>query len=1254
MRKTLQRAMSLVLLAILGVTAGWAQSTLPYSVDFQEGMGDWTAIDKSTTPDTTWTYTTGLYSAAAQTWKKLVVLKHDAVCPHNDYLVSPAFELKKGKRYSFAVTGQRRGYALLGAEIGKSSTDMSANEQISADISGDLHSYYYGYMDYNGTSYVSTATVEYSPEEDGTYYFSLHAYSTGSENDDSNYFYLTGAAVETVGGEGPVDLPYSTTFETAPKYWTALDASEVAYRTWAWGDFYDYATSTTHYGMVNTYDGDYAWNDYYISPEFTLEAGKNYKVKTRAWKNSDPSDFNLALMIGTSVTDASTFSKIADIEMQYNYDADKTDDHVFTVKESGNYRVAYLATTTTTTNQKIALDYFDIEETTDPVDVTPTDLPYEITFNSTNDVWTTIDNSATPGTTWAFNDSWGDDGFCLSGSWTAIPSYCIVQDKGVADDYYVSPAFKLEAGKTYTVKTYTGQMYDPSHNAALSIEYGKSSTDASAFTKISDIAMESASVQYANSYDVTPEADGIYYFAYHMKQNDSESDYKGYAYNYVFSFGIGEKTSGGDEPSEEDVVEVPYSITFDSYEKTATWTAIDNSTEKDIYSWQHNDYAYYDSDTRTNVPGAAFTGDWAAAANDYFVSPAMTLEAGKTYKFSANTMLRTEDSNMILSFVYGTSKTDAATFSEVGAIASGTTYDAARADEATFTVPATGNYYVGILGKSPESATTQSDWQKSQAAIFNFAVEEVVLPEDTLDVPYSLTFTAENVGTWKSFNNAESSEANKWAWDATGYQEKDADGNNVGDPHPSVRITTDATNSINACFYSPALRLKEGKTYNVSFKVRAPKDNEMAVQYVYTKDRTQTYPSNIDYNYNIPTAFEAKDSVYSVEITKDGIYYFGVKTQTWQAGNELDLNFFSFSIEEAAPAQEDTTVALPYSIDFTQYEKKENEWGYEEAVDPSTAWTMLDRSESVSSTWRWSTWGYTEYDENWQVVGETHPALGFNSDWNTDANDYAVSPAFELKAGRTYGVTANVTVNRTCLEAATTKLSLEVGTEKKLSSSYKEFATIKLHTEYDSAISDSVYTFTVEEDGKYYVALHIQDEKGENAYGYMMQFAISDITPAAPAAATDLTATAVEADKAIHVAWTNPTTDADGNALEVSETKKLDIQVYLDDELVKTVSYTEAKATDECDVVPATYEGEHKVKLVAVYNGMESEPVETTINIVVDGINGVTNIPAGANVTVRTLGGAVVGNSMSALAKGTYIVTVREANGNTKSFKITK
>ena len=41
------------------------------------------------------------------------------------------------------------------------------------------------------------------------------------------------------------------------------------------------------------------------------------------------------------------------------------------------------------------------------------ELPYSISFNSTNDVWTNIDASGNSGTPWFFNADWGSDGFAL-------------------------------------------------------------------------------------------------------------------------------------------------------------------------------------------------------------------------------------------------------------------------------------------------------------------------------------------------------------------------------------------------------------------------------------------------------------------------------------------------------------------------------------------------------------------------------------------------------------------------------------------------------------------------------------------------------------------------------------------------------------------------------------------------------------------------------------------------------------------------
>ena len=47
-------------------------------------------------------------------------------------------------------------------------------------------------------------------------------------------------------------------------------------------------------------------------------------------------------------------------------------------------------------------------------------------------------------------------------------------------------------------------------------------------------------------------------------------------------------------------------------------------------------------------------------------------------------------------------------------------------------------------------------------------------------------------------------------------------------------------------------------------------------------------------------------------------------------------------------------------------------------------------------------------------------------------------------------------------------------------------------------------------------------------------------------------------------------------------------------------------------------------------------------------------VPADAKVSVHTLSGVAVGNNLSTLGKGTYIVTMKRADGTMKTVKVTK
>lgn len=692
------------------------------------------------------------------------------------------------------------------------------------------------------------------------------------------------------------------------------------------------------------------------------------------------------------------------------------------------------------------------------------ELPYSISFNSTNDVWTNIDASGNSGTPWFFNADWGSDGFCPPGSWTAIPSYCMKTSVSGANAYYVSPAFDLKKDKTYTVKVNTGRMYFT--KAQLSLEYGKSATDASAFTTVSDIQMPETSVQYDNSYDVNVTEDGAYYFAFHGVGTFASSSNE---YVYAFSFDIAEKTGGEtpdpvDPPAVDQDGTLPYDMTFDSAEKFATWTTLDNS----------------------DTPGVT----WAYTASDFAGKPAA---------------------------------------------------------------------HMGVDAKSGTC-----DW-----------------------------------------------------------------------------------------LVSPRFELKEGKSYTITMDAASGEGNTMDLMLDYFVGGKEIGKQlSIDYiGSKLPAKVGESGEVknkWILNVTKDDVYQIAFRALGHTPNTTTDaISIYSVQIVENAEGEPDAPAALPYATSFAEEKGAEG-------------WTAMDRSGNVSSTWSWNSWGYQEYGSDWNPVGDQHPCVGFSSDWGTNANDYWISPLFKLEPGKTYVAKAHTAVNRTCLEAATTSLTMKLGTNKKVQGSFdKTLGIFELNTVYDR--DPSTFEFTVEKAGNYYVAFHISDATGENAYGYIFDFSLAEKgsgepeVPVATEAATGFAAAELTAEKSVALTWTNPTKDVDGKDLPADAL--LTVKVYEGEEVVKVFEnqapgsagkYTQVY-TDE------TFAGEHNYKVVVVYKDKESEAATTslTVKVVVDAINGVM-VPADAKVSVHTLSGVAVGNNLSTLGKGTYIVRVKTADGAVKTMKIAK
>lgn len=269
-----------------------------------------------------------------------------------------------------------------------------------------------------------------------------------------------------------------------------------------------------------------------------------------------------------------------------------------------------------------------------------------------------------------------------------------------------------------------------------------------------------------------------------------------------------------------------------------------------------------------------------------------------------------------------------------------------------------------------------------------------------------------------------------------------------------------------------------------------------------------------------------------------------------------------------------------------------------------------------------------------------------------------MSPAFALEAGKTYVAKAHTANNRSCVESGTTSFTMKLGTNRKVQGSFdKTLGTIELSTVYDR--DPSTFEFSVEKAGNYYVAFHISDKTGANAYGYIFDFSLAEKgsgepeVPVATEAATGFAAAELTAEKSVELTWTNPTKDVDGKDLPADAL--LTVKVYEGEELLATqdAQAPGSKGTYTKEYTADTFAGEHAYKVVVVYKDKESEAATATLTVVVDAINGVV-VPTDAKVSVHTLGGAAVGNNLSTLGKGTYIVTMKRADGTMKTVKVTK
>ena len=1293
MRKTLQKSAALLMLSLLGPAAGWAHSvqfsaditssdpsawtaegtssgtagagdtgvkrikaaaeaTYPYTINFIESTDGWSAIDangsgRTISKNSAYKYHVDGYDDT----QAFPYMQDEYYDPANDYWVSPSFSFEAGKTYKAAfdvlqLYGANSYGGKVALELGKIGDDASSFKKI-ADLTlvGDDPQW--------GYTKGSTDPHTFQVAESGDYYVAAHV--TGHDGAQT-YVYLgfkgfslnetTEASETTVdfnastpdpgtpdpGQPGDVEtkaLPYNVDFSVEGSAdaadWTIVDKSATAYSTWKYGS--KYTAEGTVYGFKID-DDDYDSNDYLISPAFKLEAGKTYNIDLTNYAYTYGA--NLFIEYGTNKDDVTSFTQLVQTPRATVNGEKITGPYELTVPADGVYYIALRGVADPNAEfgsyyTYLVVSSFGLSEKnggSDPdqpekPDVEGT-LPYSITFDSAEkfDEWSTIDNSDTKGITWTYTDS-DFAGKKAAGFYQ--------KDGDGAVDWLVSPKFQLKEGKTYTIKVDMASGDD--NGAEMSLDYFQGTKDVNNFKSVTYLGNtlpipDGDGVRDSWTLDVTK--DGDYWFAFRLNGPWSWTDKQGTNVS-IYSVSI---TENPDEGQEEEAVALPYSTDFSTEAGTTGWTAMDRSDNTgSTWEWREGAYWEYNADWQLvgeGHSGVAFSSDNGSNANDFWISPAFELTAGNTYKIKTlTTTNRTgyDSGTTAFTLKLGTNKKLQGSFDQtIGNIALNTVYDRA-ADEFEFSPKESGKYYV---------AYNIADEQGSNAYgyIFNFSIEEKVEP--VAEIPYSITFdSADKFAEWSTIDHSDVPGVT-WQYTASDFAGK-----------AGATIGVDANSATCDFLVSPKFQLKGGKTYVFQADLKSTETNTvtLCLDYFKTVKDPESVNNVLWIGSSLPVEKEGQltDS-WTVDIPEDGNYWFALRALNWNPnGDSTDgISVYSVNITE----EKDDPVALPYSTDFS-------------TAAGHKGWKALDASTYKDMAWNFNSYGYQQFDGD-TPVGDAHPCASYGPEWDSQciANDYYTSPAFTLEAGKTYVVSTLTTASLPCIEEGNTKFTLKLGKERMMEASYDTtIGEIALNNVYDR--DADTFEFTVAETGVYHVAYNAFNNVNSNSvYVYAFNFSLAEKEVVATAPVSELKAEELTDTKEVKLSWVNPTKDAKGNDLAADAV--IDVNVYEGDKLLDTVDDAVPGALCDWTYAPETFEGTHTYKLVVVYDGVESEAATTELTIVVDGINGVIAVPAGAKVSVHTMDGALVGSDLQNLAKGTYIVTVKTADGTVKTVKVNK
>lgn len=580
---------------------------------------------------------------------------------------------------------------------------------------------------------------------------------------------------------------------------------------------------------------------------------------------------------------------------------------------------------------------------------------------------------------------------------------------------------------------------------------------------------------------------------------------------------------------------MPYSINFG--ESQEGWTAVDNSPTPGT-TWMYKSRAAYI--TGDYYDCVVLQKDFSSNCDDYYVSPAFTLEAGKNYTIEFNTCAWNNGKGAALAFEVGSSNTDMSTFRSLKSITLDENWTYPPAQQMPLGVPSSGTYYFAFHSTSPQ--------ENSEIYLFEFKLYEgdgsSVTPEEVVvEAPYTVDLRSSQEG-WEAVDNNKDEKT----WQSSG---------NMG---VSLGMAVAPTAQHDDDYFSPKVTLKGGVTYKITTNVAM--DNESIGHDIVTltqgtdkaqmtaiKQLTLVNPGeNREENFFTPTV--------------DGDYYFSFYNTSTTGGNTLFI--YSFAIEEyVAEVPAETEI---FSTDFS-------------GANPLEGWTIVDANNDGT---KWAVEdGYTGVTYNGSM------AFG-------EANDWIITPPFTVEAGSDYLI--RYTVAQAAAFGAD-QMEIKWGSTASVAGMTNNLTTETIEAEGGSGSVDKVVRLSCTQSDAIYVGFHLITPNF-NGLVTIEKISVSKTSKAKPMTVENLNVSSDYNAKSVTLNWTNPAYDMT-NAPILSP---LNILIYENGSLVATLENRELGAKDTYTYNPANFAGTVQYRVVASIDGVESLPVEASINL--DDING--------------------------------------------------